>query len=176
MNDQQNARKRAFDAVAKPDLTVGLSTMAQYTALNGLEILKLVLSGALPAPPIAKTMSLWLSEASHGLAEFRGVPEAAFLNPMGIVHGGWTMTFLDSALGCAVQTVLDAGEGYVSLGTEVKFIRPVMADSGQLRAIGKIVSRGRQTATAEARVEDQSGRVLATGTTTCFLRLVAGST
>ena len=92
-----------------------------------------------------------------------------YLNPMGMVHGGWTMALLDSALLCAVQTVRSAGDSYTSMGTEMKFIRPVLPTAGQLRGRAEVVTRGQRSATAQARVEDISGRLLASGTTTCFI-------
>src|SRR3546814_13839073 len=88
---------------------------------------------------------------------------------MGIIHGGWMMTFLDSVLGFAVQTVLEAGETYVSLSTEVKFVRPLLAGGGQVRAIGELVSRSTRTATATAVADDRHGRSLGTGTPTYFI-------
>jgi uncharacterized protein (TIGR00369 family) len=96
------------------------------------------------------------------------------LNPAGIVHGGWAMTLLDSALGCAVHTTLEKGEVFVSLDTSVRFIRAITPDTGQVRCIGRIQSRGRRIATAEGRIEDQKGRVLATGTTSCFIQKAGG--
>ena len=101
--------------------------------------------------------------------EFRGDPGPEYLNPMGTVHGGWAMTLLDSALGCAVHSVMERGERYASLGTEVKFLRPILPTTGQVRCIGVLISRGRRTATSEGRIEDQRGRILATGTSTCFI-------
>src|SRR3546814_3426485 len=80
------------------------------------------------------------------------------------------MTFLDSVLGFAVQTVLEAGETYVSLSTEVKFVRPLLAGGGQVRAIGELVSRSTRTATATAVAEDRQGRIIGTGTSTCFIQ------
>ncbi len=164
----------AFDALPFPEVPFGLARPDQVASLDGLELMARIPRGELPAPPIARTTRQWISEVAEGRVEFRGDPHPDFLNPMGLIHGGWTMTLLDSALGCAVATVLRAGQTYVSLGTEVKFIRPVMADTGQVRAIATVLSRGRRTATAEARVEDRFGRLLATGTTTCFIETPSG--
>lgn len=160
---------RLFEPTVMPDVPFGIARPEQVAGLSGLETIQAIPSGQLPAPPMARTMRQWIESADRGRVEFRGDPSGEYLNPMGLVHGGWTMTLLDSVLGCAVQTILDAGETYVSLSTETKFLRPITLKTGQVRAIGRIIDRTRRTASAEARVEDSAGRILATGTTTCFL-------
>ncbi|WP_158968461.1 PaaI family thioesterase [Chachezhania sediminis] len=159
----------AFTPAPFPQIEFGVARPEQVAGMTGLETLRAVVEGRLPAPPMAQTMQQWIHHLDHGLAEFRGNPAVAYLNPMGIVHGGWTMALLDSALGCAVHTVLAPGETFSSLGTEVKFNRPVTHKTGQVRAVATVLSRGRRTATSEARVTDMDGRLLATGTTTCFI-------
>ncbi|MGJ8555993.1 MAG: PaaI family thioesterase [Sulfitobacter geojensis] len=161
-----------FSPSKMPDVPFGIARPEEVIGLSGLEAIRAIPTGVLPAPPMAQTMQQWIEAADKGHAEFRGDPSTAYLNPMGLIHGGWTMALLDSAMGCAVQTILDAGEIYVSLGTEVKFLRPITAKMGQVRAIGMVIDRTRQTASAEARVEDSTGRILATGTSTCFLNTV----
>ncbi len=161
-----------FAPSVMPDVPFGVARPEQVIGLSGLEAIRGIPTGVLPAPPMARTLQQWIEAADKGHAEFRGNPSNEYLNPMGLVHGGWTMALLDSAMGCAVQTILDAGEVYVSLGTEVKFLRPITAKTGQVRAIGTVIDRTRQTASAQARVEDSAGRILATGTTTCFLNTV----
>lgn len=161
-----------FTPTLMPDVPFGTARAEQLKGLSGLEAIRAIPSGVLPAPTMARTLQQWIETADKGRTEFRGNPSKDYLNPMGLVHGGWTMALLDSALGCAVQTILDACEMYVSLGTEVKFMRPITAKMGQVRAIATVIDRTRQTASAEARVEDSTGRILATGTTTCFLSRV----
>ncbi|UYV38388.1 PaaI family thioesterase [Rhodobacteraceae bacterium D3-12] len=168
MQDMKSANPK-FTPSIMPDVSFGIARPEQVIGLSGLEAIRAIPTGALPAPPMARTLQQWIEAADKGRAEFRGNPSKEYLNPMGLVHGGWTMALLDSAMGCAVQTILDAGEIYVSLGTEVKFQRPITAKTGQVRAIGTVIDRTRQTASAEARVEDSTGRILATGTSTCFL-------
>lgn len=165
MND-----RRAMQAVPMPELTFGLANPAEAMRMSGLEQMQAIVARHQPAPPIAGTMQQWIHELAEGRVTFLGDPDPRYLNPMGLIHGGWAMTLLDSTLGCAVQTVLAPGETYVSLGTEVKFIRPILADTGQVRCEAELQSRGRTTATAAGRIEDAAGRLLATGTTTCFLR------
>ncbi|MDK3016488.1 PaaI family thioesterase [Pseudodonghicola flavimaris] len=158
--------------IPMPELRFGLADPKQAAGMSGLEQMQAVVAGQFPAPPIVAVMHQWIHEIAEGRMVFLGNPSAQYLNPMGLVHGGWTMTLLDSALGCAVQTTLAPGETYASLGTEVKFIRPVLAATGQVRCLAEVQSRGRNTATASGRVEDREGRILATGTTTCFIRQV----
>ncbi len=158
-----------FTPALMPDVPFGIARPEQVMGLSGLQAIRAIPSGELPAPPMARTLQQWIEAADKGRVEFRGNPSNDYLNPMGLVHGGWTMALLDSALGCAVHTILEAGETYVSLGTEVKFLRPITVKTGQVRAIGTVIDRTRRTASAHARVEDSAGRILATGTTTCFL-------
>jgi len=166
----QSETPAAFEERQMPDIPFGLARPEQVMALTGLQQLQNLIAGDLPAPPMAGTMRQWISELAEGMAEFRGEPGEAYLNPMGLVHGGWTMSLLDSALGCSVQTVLAPGEAYSSLGTEVKFVRPVFPTTGQVRATAHVVTRGRRTVTASAQVQDRQGRILATGTSTCFIQ------
>ncbi|MFT6456574.1 PaaI family thioesterase [Pseudophaeobacter arcticus] len=156
--------------VPMPELQFGLADPAVAATMTGLEQMQAIVAGRLPAPPIVETTSQWIHELAPGRITFLGDPHPRFLNPMGLIHGGWSMTLLDSALGCAVQSTLERGETYVSRGTEVKFIRPVLAQTGQVRCIAEVHSRGRSTATAAGRIEDATGRLLATGTTTCYIR------
>lgn len=153
-----------------PEARFGVSRPQDIMALTGIEQIRGIASGALPAPPMAATLRFWIADVSDGSVEFRGEPDRSFLNPMGTVHGGWAMTILDSALACAIHTTLAPGETLASLGTEVKFTRPILPDTGQVRCVGTVVSRGRRTASSEARLTDLAGRILATGTTTCFIQ------
>ncbi len=159
-----------FDTVPRPDLPIGLPPIEQAAKMTGLEQLQALLRGEFPAPSMAQALDFWLHAVAEGEAEFRGEPSARVLNPMGQVHGGWAMTLLDSALGSAVHTVMALGEGYASLDTSVKFLRPITPQTGQVRALGKLQSRGRRIAHAEGRIEDQKGRVLALATTSCFIQ------
>ncbi|WP_108661238.1 PaaI family thioesterase [Acuticoccus kandeliae] len=139
-------------------------------ALTGLAQLQRMARGEGPAPSMLETLGFRLAEVGEGVAVFEGEPGPHILNPMGTVHGGWAMTLLDSALGCAVHSTLKAGEIYASLGTEVKFLRPILPTTGPMRCTGTIVSRGRRTATSEGRLVDASGRLYASGTSTCFIQ------
>lgn len=163
-----------FQPTPIPEYNVGLADMTDVLTRSGLDLMQGILDGRTPAPSMARTMTQWIHEVGEGTVEFRGDPTADVLNPAGIVHGGWAMTLLDSALGCAVHTMLDTGEGYVSLDTSVRFVRAITAKTGQVRCIGRVQTRGRRIATAEGVIEDQQGRILATGTTSCFIQKIEG--
>lgn len=138
--------------------------------LNGLEYLKAVFGGKLPAPPIAATLDFTGAEVEEGRAVFVGRPEEFHYNPIGVVHGGFAMTILDSAMGCAVHSTLAAGEGYTSLETSVNFVRPITLETGRVRCEGKILHRGARVATAEGKlIAEGTGKLLAHGTTTCLI-------
>src|SRR3546814_731684 len=148
-----------FETIERLHHNYGLADPATIKGLDGFEQLLEIQEGNVPAPPMARTMNFVLGQIERGRVDLRGEPGVDHLNPMGIIHGGWMMTFLDSVLGFAVQTVLEAGETYVSLSTEVKFVRPLLAGGGQVRAIGELVSRSTRTAPATAGAEDRPGRV-----------------
>ncbi|WP_245001798.1 PaaI family thioesterase [Cupriavidus pinatubonensis] len=104
-----------------------------------------------------------------GFAVFEGDPGAQLFNPMGTVHGGWALTLIDSATGCAANSVLPAGTGYTTVETKGNFSRPIKADTGRVRAEGRVINQGRQIITAKARVLAADGRVLAHGTSTLLV-------
>jgi uncharacterized protein (TIGR00369 family) len=140
------------------------------STMTGLEFMQAVLARKLPPPPIAATMDFTGAEAEEGRVVFVGEPGEYLYNPIGVVHGGYAMTVLDSAMGCAVQTTLAKGEGYTSLETSVNFVRPITKETGRIRCEGKIVHRGARIATAEGRlIAEKTGKLLAHGTTTCMI-------
>jgi uncharacterized protein (TIGR00369 family) len=134
---------------------------------SGLEQLRMVLEGKLPPPPISRTLDFRLTEAEEGRAVFRGNPSYAHYNPLGVVHGGWTATLLDSALGCAVHSMLPAGIGYTTVEFKVNLVRPLSEDSGEVICEGRVVHFGRTIATSEATLKTASGKLIAHGTETC---------
>ncbi|HEY0830056.1 MAG TPA: PaaI family thioesterase [Candidatus Dormibacteraeota bacterium] len=138
--------------------------------LSGLDYLKAVFERRLPPPPIAATLDFTGAEVEEGRVVFVGQPAEFHYNPIGVVHGGYAMTLLDSAMGCAVQSMLAAGEGYTSLETSVNFVRPITLETGRVRSEGKILHRGARIATAEGRlIAEDTGKLLAHGTTTCLV-------
>jgi uncharacterized protein (TIGR00369 family) len=140
------------------------------STMSGLEFIKAVLEGNLPPPPIAATMDFTGAEAEEGRAVFVGEPGEFLYNPIGVVHGGYAMTILDSAMGCAVQTTLAAGERYTSIETSVNFVRPITSETGRVRCEGVVVHRGARVATAEGKlIAESTGKLLAHGSTTCLV-------
>ena len=139
--------------------------------MSGLEFLKAMFGGKLPPPPIAATLDFTGAEAEvEGKAVFFGEPAEFNYNPIGVVHGGYAMTLLDSAMGCAVQSTLAQGEGYTSLETSVNFVRPITKETGRVRCEATILHRGGRIATAEGKlVAEKSGKLLAHGTSTCLI-------
>ncbi|MGW5170284.1 PaaI family thioesterase [Streptomyces nodosus] len=136
---------------------------------SGLDFLRGVLSGRLPAPPIAATLGFALEQVEFGHAVFTLEPGEEHYNPIGSVHGGVFATLLDSAAGCAVQSVLPAGTGYTSLDLNLRFLRPITVDTGKVRAVGAVLNQGRRTALAQAELFDSTDRLLAHATSSCML-------
>jgi uncharacterized protein (TIGR00369 family) len=147
----------------------GVSTPEQLRGRTGLQMMQAMLAGELPYPHIMQTLDYHVVQVAHGRAVFQGVPQLMHYNPLGSVHGGWYATLLDSALGCAVHTVLDAGQGYTTAELGIHIVRAASTKSGPLRAIGQVVHAGRQLATAEARIVDAAGKLYAHGSTTCLV-------
>ena len=147
-----------------------MTALAQGAGLNGLEFIRGIFDGKLPRPPITATMGVTGATAEEGKATFVGEPAEYLYNPIGVVHGGFAMTLLDSAMGCAVHTTLAAGEAYTTLETKVNFVRPITLETGPVRCDGTVIHRGGKVATAEGRlVAERTGKLLAHGTTTCLL-------
>ncbi len=147
----------------------GPADAAEIAGMTGLEQLRAMLAGRLPAAAIGKTMGFRLIEVEEGRAVFEGTPGPGLLNPLGSVHGGWALTLIDSATGCAVHATLPAGSGYATVETKANFVRPIAADGGAVRCEGQVVSRGRQIATAEARLLSADGKLLAHGSSTLII-------
>lgn len=147
--------------VARPD---------QVAGRTGLEMMQAMLSGELPYAPIAQTLDFTLVKVSEGVAIFQGTPGPTHLNPMGTIHGGWYATLLDSALGCAVHTMMPAGRGYTTAELGVNLVRAInVKKAPRVRAEGKVIHCGRQLATAEARLYGPDGTLYAHATTTCLV-------
>jgi uncharacterized protein (TIGR00369 family) len=156
-------RSRTYDW---EDPAVSAAAVARY---SGLDFLREMRAGRLPAPPVSATVGMTLEEVEHGRVVFSLVPGEEHYNPIGSVHGGVYATLLDSAAGCAVQSVLPRGTGYTSLDLNVKFLRPITLDTGKVRAVGTVLSSGRRTALAQAELFDDADRLLAHTTSSCLL-------
>jgi uncharacterized protein (TIGR00369 family) len=161
--DNINERTRS---ITWEDPMIGIS---QAGSFSGIEYLQAMMRGEFPPPPIAETLNFRLVEVSEGRALFTVEPQEYHYNPIGMVHGGLTCTLLDSAMGCAVQTMLPAGVLYTTLDINVNFIRPLSHQTGLVRCEGEVIHVGRSTATAQARMIDANGKLYAHGSTTCMI-------
>lgn len=150
---------------------LGLGTIPLADILNysGLELLQRIAGGEYPAPPMAALMNFMLTEVSEGRAVFRAMPGEHHLNPLGGVHGGWAAAILDSALGCAVQTLLKKGEAYSTAEFKVNFTRPITPRTGEVICEAKMIHKGRTLALSEAQLKDANGKLLAFATATCSI-------
>ena len=151
------------------EIRYGVSTPEQLAGMSGREMLEAMLAGRLPAPPMAQTLGFRLIEIGERTAVFEGDPGPHLLNPLGSVHGGWAMTLIDSATGCALHTTLPAGVGYTTVETKVNMTRAIQPTDGTVRCEGRVVTQGRQIATSEARLLSGDGKVLAHGTSTLMI-------
>jgi len=147
----------------------GVANSPQAAGMSGKEALQAMIDGHLPPPPIAKVLSFRLVEVGDGFAAFEGEANSQLLNPLGTVHGSWAMALIDSATGCACHSLLPAGTGYTTVETKVNFSRPILPDTGRVRAEGKVVSKGRRIISAQALVTGPDGKVLAHGTSTIIV-------
>jgi len=138
-------------------------------SLSGLEFLRAMAAGEVPAPPIARLMGFGIREIEDGRVVFTLVPAEYHYNPMGMVHGGVFGTLADTAMGCAVMSTLPAGVGYTTLEYKVNLTRAMTIDTGEVACEGRVITRGRQIAVAEARIVDAAGRICAHATTTCLI-------
>ncbi len=145
-----------------------VATREQVGHLSGLEVFNAILTGKLPYASVGKLLDYSLVSVELGQVVFQGSPSNEFLNPMGTVHGGWYGTLLDSAMGCAVHTMLPAGRGFTTAEYSINMVRGVKL-GGVYRTIGKVLHSGRKMATAEGRIVDADGKLYAHGTTTCFV-------
>jgi uncharacterized protein (TIGR00369 family) len=154
---------------------IGVASPADLRSRSGAEFFDAVGRGELPMPPISETLDFWPVEWGPGRMVFQGVPSRAHYNPLGSVHGGWIAAILDSAVGCAVHSTLPAGTGYTTVELKLNYVRAVTAESGPLRAEGKVIHVGRQVATAEGRLIDAKGALYAHASTTCLVFELPGT-
>ena len=137
--------------------------------MSGIEYMRAILAGEIARPPIAWSLDFTLAEVEEGRAVFTLTPSEFHYNPIGVVHGGVAATLLDSAMGCAVHSLLPAGTGYTTLEMKVNLLRALTRDTGLVRAEATVLHAGSRTALAEARLVDERGRLLAHATSTCLI-------
>ncbi len=137
--------------------------------MSGLEFVQGLVDGTLPLNTIAETLGYDVTEAVSGRVTVTAIPNDTHLNPAGTVHGGLAATLLDSAMGLAIQSTLEKGVGSTTLEFKISLVRPITPETGMVKAEGVVLSCGRRIGTAEGRITDQQGRLLAHGTTTCLI-------
>ena len=158
-----------MDSSAAPKVEYGVTPTSVMASMTGLEFVRAIFSGKLPAPPIMENVEPFDQTAEHGVVTFHSLPGFRHYNPIGSVHGGYAAILLDSAMGLAVHTTLPAGTGYTTLEFKISFIKGMTRDTGRVKSEGRTLSVGRRAATAEGRITDSSGRLLAHATTTCLV-------
>jgi len=149
--------------------TYGTVSPERQKAMSGLEFVQGLASGVLPLNTMAQTLGYDVVEAERGRVVITADPTDAYLNPWGTVHGGLTAAILDSCMGLAIQSTLEKGVASTTLEFKISLVRAITLETGQIRAEGKVLNCGRRIGTAEGRVTDTNGRLLAHGTTTCLI-------
>lgn len=155
--------------MSRPERSVGVLAPAEAAKLSGIDFLQGLRDGKYPAPPFSATADIWIDACDVGRVVFTALPSERFYNPLGVVHGGWISTLLDSAMGCAVFSSLDAGMRYTTIELKTVFVRPVVEQTGKLRCEALLLHGGRRVASAEGKVFDTAGRLVAHGSTTCLV-------
>ena len=168
MNNDHQSRTYTYDT-----RRMNPQELAQY---SGLEYLKKVFAGEFAGSPIGSTLDFYPIELEAGRVIFEGEPKQFVFNPIGSVHGGYAATLLDSALGCSIQSMLEAGQGYTTVELKVNYVRAMTDNTGVVRADAKIIHLGRSLATAEAKLYGRDdGKLYAHGSTTCFVFPLPGT-
>jgi uncharacterized protein (TIGR00369 family) len=158
----------SVDGAIKPGAP-GVVSLEKLKQLSGLELLQGMRDGINPQAPIGHEMDFRAETVELGQVVFVGNPSRRFYNPIGTVHGGFALTLLDSCMSCAVQTHLPAGKGYTTVEIKTNFVRAITDKTGPVRAEGKAIQVGQRIGTAEGRITDAKGNLLAFGTTTCLI-------
>jgi uncharacterized protein (TIGR00369 family) len=149
--------------------TFGTVAADQRRQMSGFDFVQGLVDGTLPLNTIARTLGYDVSEATNGREVVTATPTDALLNPAGTVHGGFAATLLDSCMGLAIWSTLEKGFGQTTLEFKISLLRPITPDTGKISAEGIVLNRGRRVGTAEGRITDAGGRLLAHGTTTCLI-------
>lgn len=147
----------------------GIADREAMRTHSGIDFLNGIMQGEFPPAPIADLLDVVGIEATPGRVVFQGTPGWKHYNPAGTVHGGYTATLLDTAVACAIHSMLPAGKAYTTLELKVNFVRAMTKDTGPVRAEGKVVNVGGQVGIAEGRIMDADGKLLAFATTTCLI-------
>jgi uncharacterized protein (TIGR00369 family) len=149
--------------------TYGTISADRRKAMSGLEFVQGLVDGTLPLNTIAETLGYDVAEADRGRVVVTAIPTGAHLNPAGTVHGGLAAVLLDSCMGLAVESTLDKGVCQTTIEFKISLLRPITPETGPIKAEGIVLNRGRRIGTAEGRIIDEKGRLLAHGVTTCLI-------
>ena len=149
--------------------TYGTVSADEQKEMSGLEFVQGLADGTLPLNTIAQTLGYDVTQAESGRVVVTAEPSGIHLNPAGTVHGGLAATLLDTCMGLAIQSTLEKGVGSTTLEFKISLLRPITPDTGLITAEGIVLSRGRRVGSAEGRITDGKGRLLAHGTTTCLI-------
>ena len=149
--------------------TYGTVSADRRKEMSGLQFVQGLADGTLPLNTIARTLGYDVTEAVSGRVVITTEPTGDLLNPAGTVHGGFSATLLDSCMGLAIQSTLEKGIGSTTLEFKISLVRPITPETGTITAEGLVLSCGRRVGTAEGRITDRKGRLLAHGTTTCLI-------
>jgi uncharacterized protein (TIGR00369 family) len=163
------ASPKDIAALLKEERTYDVVPTQVMASMTGLEFMQAMIDGQVPAPPITRSMGFLITKVEKGFALAEAIPSFDYYNPIGSVHGGYAATLLDTVLGVSVHTMMDKGQGYTTLEFKISFVKAITKDTGPIRAEGRVLSCGRRAATAEARLKDANGRLLAHATTTCLV-------
>src|SRR5437868_6808750 len=158
-----------MDDQTAPNSQYGVTAPEVVASMAGIDFVRAMFEGKLPAPPIMQTIEPFDSTAEPGVVVIHSIPAFRHYNPIRSVHGGYAAILLDWAMGLAIHSMLPAGTGYTTLEFKISFIKGMSKDSGTVRTEGRTLSVGRRAATAEARITDAEGRLLAHATTTCLV-------
>ena len=175
-HDDAVYRKVMNDTSGEQTIKYGIVPVDVMASMSGLDFVRAIFARRLPEPPIMQTVEPFDCTAEAGHVVMHSVPSLHHYNPIGSVHGGYAATLLDSAMGLAVHSTLPPGTGYTTLEFKVSFIRGMTKDTGPVRTEGKTLNVGRRAATAEARITDAKGRLLAHATTTCLVFEIPATT
>ena len=137
--------------------------------MTGLEYMRRVMTGEVPPSGMVQLMDFKLVEVSEGRAVFTIKPDERHYNGLGIAHGGLAATLLDSATGCAINTMMPAGRIFTTLEMKINYVRPMARETGEVRCEANVIHVGGRIATAEGRIVDRDGKLYAHGTATCML-------
>jgi uncharacterized protein (TIGR00369 family) len=168
--EQTLAAWQARDAELRAlQLRSGLGRPEQFAGRTGMDVFRAMLAGEIPVPPISETLGFILVDVEPGRVQFQGKPQFAHYNPLGSVHGGWIATLLDSALACAVHSLLPVGKTYTTLELKVNYVKALTDRVPLVRAIGEIIYSGGRIGTSQGRLIGPDGTLFAHATTTCIV-------